>query len=112
MADSGNNNEDFGLVSGGTPLVVFCLQVDDEDVREMVAPRRSLMTNSRGVARFAILLGAMEDSRRKVLHDGGWRRFRSLVTAMEALQVEMTKMSRTREASRGGHGGCGDGCWQ
>ncbi|KAG2410113.1 uncharacterized protein HKW66_Vig0007780 [Vigna angularis] len=60
----GDGGEDSGLVSGGASLVVSACRSDDVD------------DNSRGVARFAILLGAMEDLRLGVdeIYDGARRR--------------------------------------
>ncbi|KAG2402788.1 uncharacterized protein HKW66_Vig0250070 [Vigna angularis] len=80
----GDGGEDSGLVSGGAPLVVFCLQVDDEDVREMVAPRRRFGER----VSFLFFSGfCFTGESLWCSGDGGWRRFRSLVAAMEALQI-------------------------
>ncbi|KOM28289.1 hypothetical protein LR48_Vigan511s011200 [Vigna angularis] len=83
----GDGGEDSGLVSGGAPLVVFCLQVDDEDAREMVAPLRSWVPwRTRDSVLMRFMMARTGESLR-CSGDGGWRRFRSLVVAVEALQI-------------------------
>ncbi|WVZ09371.1 hypothetical protein V8G54_013901 [Vigna mungo] len=91
MLDDGG--EDSRLVSSGALLVIFCLQVDDEDAREMVTPQwrfgERLPFLSGDVDDELVRSGAIHNSVDEIYDgsDGGWRRFRSLVAAMEALQI-------------------------
>ncbi|WVY96892.1 hypothetical protein V8G54_029043 [Vigna mungo] len=102
MADSGNNNEDSGLVSGGALLVVFCLQVEDEDAREMVAPRRRFgerlafmsvdvddeLARSGAIRDFVGCYGGLATRRKLTVLQRWWmEKISLLVVSMEALQI-------------------------